>query len=418
MKKIAAAALAMSLAAAMASCSGTQPGVNDNVQAPALQRITPDPANANREITAHGEIDCAADFCKNFQIALASESYGKTNTLTSPLSAYIALSMVREGADENTLSQLTDALGGADSDEIYGLISHLTSLEETTLNTANSIWFDTRFDPKSDFLKKLSDVYLAEGFKTDISSAENEINLWIQEHTNGLIKEMLSENSLDDSVMAIINTVYMKASWMSQFSPYATHEREFKNADGSIAAAEFMYKKAFHKVIENERYIGVSLPYSDGSLEFVAVMPRDAARTSADAVLDVMVDGGWGNVIGEACEEKIKLYFPKFEQKMNGSLVDTLKKMGITDAFSPDAACFSGIAENIYIQDVIQNAILKLDEGGTEAAAATIIDVAPTSMLMPEDEPRTIDFNRPFAFAVVDRATGTVIFCGERNTAE
>lgn len=367
--------------------------------------------------TVSDEYAVMSDFCTHFHKVCAQGSDNTKNTLTSPLSAYIALSMVKEGAAGNTLHQLGDVLGNESGADVRALISHLTSFQETTLNIANSIWFDNVFSPKKSYLKTLAKRYLAEGFKTDIKNAERSINLWIEEHTNGLIKNMLSDHALDSSVMALVNTVYLKAAWMREFSADATSERSFKNADGTEVLTDFMYAKAVHKVIETEKYIGVSLPYSDGTLEFAALMPKDASASSSDTVEYIFNDGGWSAVLKTAFEEKIKLYLPKFEQKMNGSLIDILKRMGITDAFSPCTADFSGIANNIFVEEILQNAVLKVDEAGTEAAAATVVQIALTCMPMPEEDPRVIEFNRPFAFAVVDSKTGAVIFCGEHNVS-
>ncbi len=418
MKKIVSAALALSLAAAAAAACTQNSGASNDSQNARLKRITPEPIVTDRTINNESDGYAAiSDFCTYFHKIPAQNGDGAKNTLTSPLSAYIALSMTKEGASGETLEQLENVLGNASGEDLYALITHLSSLEETTLNIANSIWFDNAFSPQDAYLETLANGYLAEGFKTDIANAENDINLWIEEHTNGLIKNMLSDTALDSSVMALINTVYLKAAWLTEFSPDATSEGKFKNADGTEALTDFMYRKAFYKVIETDRYIGVSLPYTDGSLEFVALMPKDESVSSADTVGYIFDDGGWHSVLKDASEEKIKLYMPKFEQKMNGSLVELLKEMGITDAFSPDLANFSGIAENIFIEEVLQNAVLKIDEAGTEAAAATAIMVAPTSMPMPEQEPRVIEFNRPFTFAVVDSVTGAVLFCGEHNTA-
>lgn len=358
-----------------------------------------------------------SDFCTHLHRVCAQNGDGTKNTLISPLSAYIALSMVKEGAAGNTLHQVEDVLGNESSADVCALIAHLTSFEKTTLKIANSIWLDNVFSPPKTYLETLSNIYHADGFKTDIKNAENEINLWIEDHTNGLIKNMLSDQALDSSVMALVNTVYLKAAWMREFSPEATGERIFKNAVGDEALTDFMYTKAVHKVIETEKYIGVSLPYSDGTLEFAALMPKDASASSSDTVEYIFKDGGWSAVLKTAFEEKIKLYLPKFEQKMNGSLIDILKRMGITNAFSPCTADFSGIANNIFVEEILQNALLKVDEAGTEASAATLVQIALTCMPMPEEEPRIIEFNRPFAFAVVDTATGAVIFCGEHNVS-
>ncbi len=356
-----------------------------------------------------------ADFCTDFLLTEAESSDGKSNTLTSPLSAYLALSMVKEGADGNTLDQMSKAMGDIPAEEICALIKSLTTLKDTTLNIADSVWVDSEFTPKQSYLDLLKEHYLAEGFNLPLATAEKKVNTWIEDHTNGLIKNMLGDNALDDAVMAVVNTVYMKAKWQNEFSEKATHERYFTGGDGKAAKTQFMHKTAYYRVIETGDHIGVVLPYSDGSLEFAALMPKDDKTPASSAFTAIADLGGWAAAGESSTSEQIKLYIPKFEQEATGSLVDTLKKLGIVDAFDKGKASFAGIAEDIFVEEVLQNAVLKLDEAGTEAAAATVVTMMATSAAPPKTEPRTIEFNRPFAFAVYDKISGAVLFAGEHN---
>lgn len=354
-------------------------------------------------------------FCSDFLLTEAKSSDGKQNTLTSPLSAYLALSMVKEGADGTTLDEMSAVMGDISGEDMRTLIEDLTSLNDTTLNIADSVWVDSQFAPKQSYLDLLKNHYLAEGFNLKLASAEKKVNTWIEENTNGLIKNMLSDTALDKAVMALVNTIYMKAKWQNEFNKNATHERIFTGSDGVGKTVDFMYKTASYRVIETDEFIGVVLPYSDGSLEFAALMPKNASKPASDIFTHVSEIGGWAAAAESAQSERIKLYIPKFEQEATGSLVSTLKKMGIVTAFDKLSASFEGIAENIYVQEVLQNAVLKLDESGTEAAAATVVYAAATSAAPPQAEPRTIEFNRPFAFAVYDKVSGAVLFAGEHN---
>lgn len=412
MKKLIAAALMVSLAASLASCGSKEAHMQ-------LKTLTPDIASPDVvDAIDNAPYTALAQFCSKLHKVCAESAADGENTLVSPLSAYIALSMMKEGADGKTLEEMEAVMGSVLPEDMRSLISHLITLEETQLAIANSVWLDSHFEPKEEFLRVLAEKYFAEGFQTELKNAESDVNLWIEEKTSGLIKNMLDKSSLDSSVMALVNAVYMKAKWAIEFSPEATRERQFTNADGTASTVDFMFRKANHKVIETDDYIGVSLPYSDATLEFVALMPNDNSLKIADLVAKVADNGGWGAVANSAKIEQTKLYIPKFEHQSSTSLVETLKQMGIGAAFDPSAASFRGIAEEIFVDGVIQNAVLKLDEGGTEAAAATVITVAPTSAMPPPLEVRTIDFDRPFAFAVVDTATGAVLFCGEHNSAK
>ncbi len=360
-----------------------------------------------------------ADFCSDITAALASQSDGNTNTLSSPLSAYFALAMVKAGASGKTLDEMNAVMGDISDEDICGLISHLTTLDKTTLNIADSVWIDNtkNFEPKQEYLDTLAEYYLAECYKAKLAASEDAVNQWIDEHTNGMIKNMINETALDSALMALVNTIYMDAQWKRPFDSYATHEREFINSNGSRVMRDFMYNSnRLEAVIESDSYIGVLLPYKDGSLKFTAIIPKDETMSASSVIEVICADGGWKTIADSAKEEKIKLYIPSFEQDDALSLNETLKALGIELAFS-DRADFSGISKDIKLDSVMQNAVLKLDEDGTEAAAATVATMVATSA-RPVEEVRTIEFNRPFAFAVFDSATGAVLFTGEHNIAE
>ncbi len=425
MKKITPIAAAALSAALLASCapvdmqldtSDTADTSVNTLSAEEMRTITPElPSPDSDAVLSEGVYNALEDFCTNFLLAAAKKSDGTVNTLSSPLSAYFALAMAKEGAAGKTLTEMSGVMGDIGADNIFSLISALTTLEGTELNISNSIWVDSEFQVKASYSERLATGYLAEGFGLPLKTAEKEINSYIEEHTDGLIKDMLSDTALDDAVMAIVNTLYMKAKWQNPFSKEATHEREFTDAAGNKTQREFMYKTSTYRVIEDDNCIGVVLPYSDGSLEFVAVMPKDEGAPASDALTAAAKLGGWAEAAKNGTYERIKLYIPKFEQEFSDSLVDTLTEMGITSAFDRYSADFSGIAEDIFLQDVLQNAVLKLNEDGTEAAAATVVIAMATSARPPEEEPRTIEFNRPFSFAVIHRESGAVLFAGEHN---
>ncbi len=409
MKKITTAILALLIALTTASC-------HTDISDAELQKITPDVAPPHENVDTLEPITSLADFCIELQRITAKASDGSSNTLISPLSAYFALGMLKEGADGDTLAQFEAAMGPTEHGDMLALTAHLTNLDGTALNIANSVWVDMIFEPKQEYLDALASAYLAEGYKAQLKYAEPAVNLWIEEHTNGLIRDMLDETALDDSVMALVNTLYMNAKWAKPFSAEATHERAFNEASGGAVQTEFMFRKSYFDVIEADEFIGVSLPYSDGSLKFVALMPKDTKMSMTDMLSMIDESGGWAELSKDAVSEEIKLYLPKFEHKSALSLTEILKEMGVVDAFDMTRADFGKIADKIFLGGIMQNAVIKVDEAGTEAAAATVATIAPTSAA-PSTEPRTIEFNRPFVFAVVDTVSGAVLFAGEHNSA-
>jgi serpin B len=115
-------------------------------------------------------------------------------------------------------------------------------------------------------------------------------------------------------------------------------------------------------------------------------------------------------IVGEMSDYQVALGMPKFEFELSTGLGDVLRAMGMQDAFAPGVADFSGMdgGRDLFIQDVLHKAFIKLDEEGTEAAAATAVVVGITSM--PREAAMTVD--RPFVFLIRDRTSGTVLFAG------
>ena len=384
-----------------------------------VTRLTKMPASPSDKVDAdsldYGSIE---SFSEKLSLKLLEQNEN-TNIVFSPLSAYLALAMVKEGAEGETLEEMNAVMGNESAEAIYTLISYLTTFDDTQLNISNSVWIDLVADinPKREYLDTLADFYLAECYKTVLSGAESDVNKWISESTNGMIENMLDETALDESVMALVNAIYMNAHWENEFDANNTHKRDFQNSDGNVTKTDFMYNGIRSElIIETDAYIGVVLRYKDTDLNFVAVMPTDETASGTDILEAIYSDGGWRSVARNAEYENARLYLPTFEYNTSLSLTEILQSIGIKAAFSLEAN-FDGIDDDLVLDSVLQNAAIKLYEDGTEASAATVVTVKATGAMMPEDV-RTIEFNRPFVFSVVDSASGVVIFAGEYNTAE
>ncbi len=356
------------------------------------------------------------NFCNAFAVA-ASDGNSHKNTIHSPLSAYLALSMAAEGAFGDTKAELESVLGKCDPDGIYALLSHLSSLTETDLKIANSVWLDEGFTAEKAWLDTVSGKYLSDVFSTKLSDAADRVNRWIEDKTDGKIRDMIQKDALADARTLLINAISMDATWMSEFSKDDTIKgRKFTNFDGGISIADYLYANKHQLIIEEGSFTGVVLPYSDENLVFVALMNNDSTQPASSATAFAAENGGFAALAQKAKSENVKLYLPIFKHDASLQLNDILKNMGIKAAFDQSLADFSKMSadESLYISDVLQNATIRIDEEGTEAAAATVVTMAPTSF-MPEQEIRVIDFNHPFAFAVVDRKSGVPLFCGEHN---
>jgi serpin B len=165
------------------------------------------------------------------------------------------------------------------------------------------------------------------------------------------------------------------------------------------------------QVLSHQGAQGVLLPYDDDQLAYIAVLPP--AGMTANQYAATLNGDAFSDLLASAQEEKILLLLPKYASEYDITLNEGLKRLGLARAFDPELADFGrmGTAGNdLFISQVIHKTRIEVAEKGTEAAAATGVVMDITSALL--DDYRTIAFNRPFVYAVVDLDTGLPLFLG------
>jgi serpin B len=215
--------------------------------------------------------------------------------------------------------------------------------------------------------------------------------------------------------MYLINAVYFKSDWAEQFDKADTRDGQFF-APASEITSEFMYKTGKVKDISDSDIIGVALPYKDTDFVFFALMPADRQVTPrqwlANQSSDLFSELGL-RISSGSDENSINLGMPKFEAEYEDSLKNDLSAMGMEIAFDPDRADFSGMQKsaerNLYIGEVKHKTYIKVDEKGTEAAAATSVEMRVTSAPIVDKD---IIFDRPFIYGVMHMPSGTPLFAG------
>lgn len=350
------------------------------------------------------------------QYAAAQEA---ENPVLSPLSAYLCLAMLMPGANENTKAEFEKILG-ADWDYVSALAADIAAQLEKTggstkLDLANSIWTD---DDKAvieeEWLKTVKAYFGPDIYSADLPSdgALKAINKWVNDKTNGMIPKLHDENYDKDTIMVLLNALYMKADWAHKFEGQDTYDREFTKADGSTVTVPFMNMfEAYESYIKTEDAEGIMLPYDDGRLAFIALKPgsgdaRGYASSLTGAKLKELIAAAKADTF-------VTVNMPKFSTGYSVYLTDALKAMGMTDAFDPDLADLSGAGRGVdgplYISYVFQRVKVDVDEEGTEAAAVTEIATA-EGCALPADEPIVLTFDKPFVYAIVDTETGVPLF--------
>lgn len=354
----------------------------------------------------------------DFSIKLFQKTYSReNNTLISPISVLTALAMTANGADGNTLAQMEAVLGG--DVPLEALNSHLHNYlygwernDTVKMSYANSIWFrdTTLFTPNQAFLQKNADYYGAAIYKASFDKQTlNDINRWVTENTDGMIETILDKIP-PDAMMYLINTLVFDGEWETVYSKNSIRTGSFTNISGTTQNAEMMYSDE-SRYLDDGKATGFIKNYKGGQYSFVALLPNEGV--SLEDYVATLSGESFRRTLQNAKNTMVYATIPKFSYESNLTLNDALVAMGMEDAFSADKANFSKMGEsavgNLYIDRVIHKTFISVDELGTKAGAATIVELPGKAM---PQETYTVTLDRPFVYAIVDNATGLPIFMG------
>lgn len=354
----------------------------------------------------------SADFAiKLFQQARDSNK----NSLISPLSVMLALSMTANGAKGETLAQMEALLGGdipmeTLNEYLYSYIKTLPSEKTAKLNIANSIWFgDNGFKAEKAFLQKNADYYGAEAYKSVFDEKTlRDINNWVKKNTDGMIEKIIDD--LDpDAVMYLINTVLFDAEWESIYKKDEISDSTFTALDGTKRTISMMYSTE-QRYLDDGKATGFIKPYKSG-YSFVALLPNGDISLS-DYVAS-MTGKSFVDTIKNAKDIPVETAIPKFSYDYDIEMGGALKALGMTNPFEPSKADFSALGSsdngNIFISRVLHKAYIAVDEKGTKAGAATAVETVYTAL---EECIYRVTLDRPFVYAIIDDATGLPVFIG------
>lgn len=357
-----------------------------------------------------------------FQLMNEIEADENGNIFISPTSLSMALSMVYNGADGTTKEEIASVLG-AESVELdawneknAALFSALNRDEDQIdLHMANSIWLQDHYHFQQEFAQKTSDYYAAQQEEINFQSgdAAKRINDWVEAATNDKIKDMVEEPLNPDLVAILINALYFKGEWKYEFDENQTEDRPFYLTDGSTEEVPLMSLKEELPYVEKDDFQAVALPYGDEeTMSMHVVLPKE--DTDLDVLRESLTNENWEAFTTQFQESKGTVLLPKFELEYEVILNDTLYELGMETAFDRNAANFSHMIEqddSIWIDQVKQKTFIEVNEEGTEAAAATSIEMETTSA--PAADPFYMEVNRPFFFTLTDKETGSILFMGE-----
>ena len=352
----------------------------------------------------------------------ASQS-GNQNTLISPLSIMLALAMTANGANGETLAQMESVLGMSIADLNEYLYSYARSMpnnEYGSVSLANSVWIkeDENLEVKQDFLQTIANYYEADIFKAPFdNSTVNDINNWVNNKTDGLIKKTL-EGVSKDAILYLINTLLFEADWPSVYERSDVLNGTFTAKNGEEQSAKMMRSTEW-KYIEPENASGFVKNYKNNAYSFVGILPNEgididdyiASLNASDLLAQLQKP--------KAYQTKVRL--PKFEYDFSIMLNDVLKNMGMHLAFDMGYANFNKMAKyygdqgNVYIGNVLHKTSITVAEKGTRAGAVTVIEMDGCTSAPPEII-KYVYLDRPFVYMIIDNQTKTPIFIGHVNS--
>ncbi len=342
------------------------------------------------------------------------------NIFISPLSVSIALAMTLNGASGETEQAMTNTLQlqGLDSESINvgyaGLRGALqTSDPKVTLTIANSLWARQDVPFNQDFLQRNAEYFEAEISTLDFMDPNTltTINQWVNTNTMGKIPKILDKIN-SDLVLFLINAIYFKGTWQTEFDPAHTRDGTFHLATGNEKQVPMMTRSGGYRYYENydDMFQAISIPYGDGRMCMYIFLPY--RESDLNTFLNSLNSERWENWTTQFHEQEIFLSMPEFKLEYEKTLNNPLQSLGMEIAFAPGMADFSRMADlealgkNLYIGEVLHKAVVEVNEEGSEAAAVTSIEIRATSL------PPQFIANRPFFFAIRDNETGTVLFIG------
>ncbi|XP_061025656.1 serpin B3-like isoform X2 [Eubalaena glacialis] len=367
----------------------------------------------------------------------------KENIFFSPLSIMSALAMTSLGAREHTASEIQKVLHfneiaenkeeGTTVDpvshrvETPGCIHHqfqtlLTELKKPTdayeLNTANRLYGEKTFLFLQAYMDNVKKFYLASVESADFGNAAEEsrkmINSWVESQTNEKIKDLFPEGSLGSlTVLVLVNAVYFKGQWCQKFKKEDTGEEKFwLNKDTSESVQMMQQTDHFNFTsLEDMQVKILEIPYKGRELSMVLLLPNEVdglQKLEDQLTAEKLIE--WTSPQNMS-ERQVALHLPRFKVEEKYDLKATLGALGMVDAFSEGKADFSGMtgSGDLVVSKVLHKSFVEVNEEGTEAAAATGIEIDITSL---PPIPDSFRCDHPFLFFIKHNKTNSILFYG------
>lgn len=297
----------------------------------------------------------------------------------------------------------------------------MVSAEESqyVMKIANSLFVQNGFHINDEFLQMMKKYFNAEVNHVDFSqnvAVANYINKWVENYTNSLLKDLVSPRDFDAVThLALINAVYFKGNWKSQFRPENTRTFSFTKDDESEVQIPMMYQQGEFYYGEfsdgsNEAggiYQVLEIPYEGEEISMMLVLSRqEVPLATLEPLLKAQLIEEWANSVKK---QKVEVYLPRFTVEQGIDLKDIFKALGVTEIFIKDANLTAmSDGKELFLSKVVHKSFIEVNEEGSEAAAASgMIAISRMAVLYPQ-----VIVDHPFLFLIRNRKAGTILFMG------
>ena len=346
------------------------------------------------------------------------------NVVISPVSVWLALAMLHQGAAGTTRRELEEFLelpgpGGLDTGALLQDYAERRAELNTTIQLANIMFADKSLPVRKEYQRDLATSLKSQVRQADFSQqvlAAKEINDWVENKTNHLITDFISPDILSPSTrLLVLNAIYFKANWKYPFLKFDTlNSVKFEVTENSDVEVDMMAKSSDSILYQSNSALQsdiVSLPYEDENFQMMVFLPHDNSDGSLQNLIRKFQSVDFNKIYSELTESSVDLYLPKFSIGFKSELVTTLMSHGLRSMFNPEQADFSKISEeSLRVSNILHETKVEVTEEGSEAAGITgaVLDLRASVSHSHE-----VNVNRPFVFVIQDRKNNIPLFIGK-----
>lgn len=399
-----------------------------------IHRVLGRPLDVNR--TSHSQAPEVSGVALSNSInRFATDAYGNLsaqhaegNLLLSPFSIASVLAMILTGARGTTAGQLADVLhldelGDRLRNEylsIRTLHERLDAFDTTDFRVANGLWGHSTCEFVESFRADVRDVFGGvirdADFRIDAESVRREVNDWVAQITNGRIRKILEPDTITELTrFIVVNALYFQDAWLDEFDPENTTDELFTLLDGQKIETQTMHQMKHFDYVETSEEQVLRIPYNSGFNMTVVLTKKVNGIAGLETKLRTGAERPWERPMQS---REVVLAFPKFRIETKAEVSSWLKNIGVTEIFDPSKADLSGMATHasaersdpLFFEDIFHQTVIRVDETGTEAAAATA-GMGMTAASSPA-KPVIFTADHPFLFLIRTSKTGLILFMG------